>query len=99
MGIGSSSDESINQHIKNVLIDLGFVDQSFLPIGNFAKSIKDTDISSLLLDNFTEKKNAECASRGSTNANIRTMEFVLNFWMETNPNKPIPRDLKKQLQR
>ena len=49
MGIGSSSDESVDKHIKDVLIDLGrFVDKSYLAIEDFATAIKDTKISSLL---------------------------------------------------
>ena len=99
MGIGSSSDEIVDKYIKDVLIDLGFVDKSYLAIGDFASAIKDSEISSLLIDVCKEGRNAKCAAQGSTNASVRTMEFVLNFWMKTNPDSPIPRELKKQLQR
>ena len=99
MGIGPSSNEGLTKHIKDVLKDLGFLDKSYSAIGDFATAIKDTEISSLLIDNFTQKKNAKCAAEGSTNSMIRTMKFVLNFWMERNPNSPIPRALKKKLQK
>ena len=100
MGIGSSSDESVEKHIKDVLQDCGITNKSLLAIGDFATALKDSpELHSLLVESFTEKKNTKCTEKASKNVNIRTMEFVLRSWMTMYPNFPIPKDVKKELQR
>ena len=97
MGISISSDESVNSDIKQFLKNSGFIDRNYLPVGDFAQAIK-TDLS-WLLESLVQRKNAKGAMKGSTNANIRSLEFVLRFWKSTYPGLPIPRNIRKQLQR
>ena len=97
MGISISSDESVNKDFKQLLKNSGFIDRNYLPLGDFANAIK-CDLR-WLIESVVQRKNAKGAMSGSTNANIRSLQFVLHFWKSTYPGLPIPRNIKKQLQR
>jgi hypothetical protein len=95
--LGSSPEKG---QILALLSECGFTDANNFVVGMFATEIMaNEDIRISLLDSFQKQRNAKGAIGLSTNANIRTMSLVLEFWMDTYPSEPIPRDVKKQLQR
>ena len=86
--------------ILTLLSECGLTDENHIVIGEFATEIMKNDfITESLLDSFVKKKTAKGAIGLSSLANVRTMRLVLEFWMEKYPTLPIPRDVKKQLQR
>ena len=98
MGIRASSPEKAQ--ILTLLSECGFTDENDCAVGKFANElIKKDDVRESLLDGFEQQKNAKGSIILSTNANIRTMQLVLEFWVETHPDEPMPRAVKKQLQR
>ena len=95
--LGSSPEKG---QILALLCECGFTDANDFVVGEFASEIMTKDnITESLLESFLKQKTAKGAIGLSTNANIRTMRLVLEFWMEKYPTLPIPRDVKKQLQR
>ena len=97
INLGSSPEKG---QILTLLSECGFTDANDFVVGEFASEIMTKDkITESLLDSFLKQKTAKGAIGLSTNANIRTMRLVLEFWMEKYPSVPIPRDVKKQLQR
>ena len=97
MGILASPEKG---QILTLLSECGLTDENDIVIGEFATEIMKNDaIRERLLESFEKKETAKGAIVISTIANIRTMRLVLEFWMEKYPSKPIPRDVKKQLQR
>ena len=98
MGIRASSPEKAQ--ILTLLSECGFTDGNDCAVGTFANEIiKNDAVRDSLLNSFDKQKNAKGAIGLSTNANINTMRLVLEFWMDRNPSVPIPRDVKKLLQR
>ena len=98
MGIRASSPEKAQ--ILTLLSECGFTDENDCAVGKFAiELIKKDDVRESLLDSFDKQKNAKGSIILSTNANIRTMQLVLEFWVETHHDEPMPRAVKKQLQR
>ena len=86
--------------ILTLLSECGLTDENHIVIGEFATEIMKNDIiTESCLDSFVKKKTAKGAIGLSSIANVRTMRLVLEFWMEKYPTLPIPRDVKKQLQR
>ena len=95
--LGSSPEKG---QILALLCECGFTDANDFVVGKFATEIMTNDaITESLVDSFVKHKTATGAIGLSTIANIRTMRLVLEFWMENYPSLPIPRDVKKQLQR
>ena len=86
--------------ILTLLSECGLTDENHIVIGEFATEIMKNDaIRESLLDSFVKQKTAKGSIGLSTIANVRTMRLILEFWMENYPSLPIPRDVKKQLQR
>ena len=107
MGLVISKYESVNTNIKNVLTECGLVD-SMGDVSGLPKDILDTvqDFGSALLESFELQHKAivaveiaKSAEKMSTIVNGRIMQIVLCFWKDKFPDKPIPREVKQQMQR
>jgi hypothetical protein len=93
---------SVNQNITSVLIDCGFVDSNgdvldIFTVEDFAPALQES--LALWQDVIVAVGIAKSAKKGSTNANIRTMQIILNFWKEKLPGKPILKSFKQNMQR
>ena len=112
MGLATSTHDSVNTDIKNLLRECGFVDSKDRAVGDFAKAIEESldltvgHFASAVVESFELKINAEGALKLSTeanfkssNANIRFMVIVLGFWKQKFPNAPIPKSVKQQMHR
>ena len=112
MGLATSTHDSVNTDIKNLLRECGFVDSKDRAVGDIAKAIEESldltigHFASAVVDSFELKINSESALKisretniKSTNANIRFMVIVLGFWKQKFPDKPIPKKLKQQMLR
>ena len=112
MGLATSTHDSVNTDIKNLLRECGFVDSKDRAVGDIAKAIEESldltvgNFASALVESFELKiiakgarKLSTAANIKSTNANIRVMVIVLGFWKQKFPNKPIPKLVKQQMHR
>ena len=90
------------------MIECGYVDiKGGVSVG-LPKDIFDTvaEFGPALLESFELQHNAlfaveiaKSAEKMSTTANGRIMQIVLCFWKDKFPGKPIPREVKQQMQR
>ena len=112
MGLATSTHDSVNTDIKNLLRECGFIDSRDRAVGSFAKAIEESldltvgHFASAVVESFELKIIAEgalklstAANIKSTNANIRFMVIVLGFWKEKFSNTPIPKSVKQQMHR
>ena len=93
---------SVNKNITSVLIDCGFVDSK----GDVLNIFTDEDFAPALEQSFALQQDAivavgkaKSAEKMSTIVNGRIMQIVLCFWKDKFPDKPIPREVKQQMQR
>ena len=107
MGLVNSINDSVNTDIKKMLIECGFVDSKGEVVGLPKEILETVDgFGNAILESFELKLKAKVAVdksisavKLSTNANIRTIQFVLCFWKEKFPGKPIPTAVKQQMHR